>query len=152
MTMANLMNQIVISISEVMETMFYIPVEPREEETTVSDFSLSDEGDIQVATITFHGGFSGFISLIIPENLLTMMTENFMGEDRDNLTYEHLEGTLKEALNMVAGNTFSKIDNQTSFGLGVPQIISKTAVSKISGKMVVVDTMDGPIGIAVHLS
>ncbi|MBF0377589.1 MAG: chemotaxis protein CheX [Desulfamplus sp.] len=152
MTMSNLMSQIVISISEVMETMFYIPVEPREEETTVSEFSLSEAKDVQVATITFHGAFSGLISLIIPDNVLIMMTENFMGEDRDNLTYDHLEGTIKEALNMVAGNTFSKIDSETSFGLGVPQIISKTAVSKISGKMVVVDTMDGPIGIAVYLT
>lgn len=173
MTMANLMTQIAISISEVMETMFYIPVEPRDCLTTIggshlfadasgrssaSGNGISRSGRIQAATITFHGTFSGAISLIVPENLLMIMTENFMGEKRQNLNRDHFDGTLKEALNMLAGNTFSKIDSESSFCLGVPDI-NTSAISKgietggeyANVPLLVIDTMDGQMGIAVHV-
>ncbi|MBF0210795.1 MAG: chemotaxis protein CheX [Desulfamplus sp.] len=168
--MTNLMTQIAISISEVMETMFYIPVEPRSGYTTLyesdliadsqlnSKASSSNLNNIESAKITFHGTFSGEIVLIAPENLLVIMTENFMGEERDNLTSEHIEGTLKEALNMLAGNTFSKLDSQSSFGLGVPDINTSDILQKDSKKnsyskepLIVIDTMDGIMGIIARI-
>lgn len=159
MTMNNLIIQIMVSISEVMETMFYIPVEPRDGYTTAGISDLAKSGRVESATITFHGLFSGTIDLIVPESLLIIMAENFMGESRQNLTEEHLKGTLQEALNMVAGNTFSKIDSKSSFCLGVPEI-NTDAARDISGgntepcfntSLLLVDTLDGPMGIKVHV-
>lgn len=173
MTMNNLMTQIAISISEVMETMFYIPVEPRDSYTTIGKSGLFTDRaavsspynpvitpeKIKSAIITFHGiAFSGTIGLIVPENLLMIMTENFMGENRQHLSVDHLEGTLKEALNMLAGNTFSKIDDKSSFGLGVPEINTAEVLNRIkeSGEysntpLLVVETMNGRIGIAADV-
>ncbi len=164
MTMSSLMNQIVISISEVMETMFYILVQPRDGYTTVGESPLLKSNgtygseSIESAIITFHGTFSGTIALIVPENLLIIMTENFMGEKRQNLTDEHLEGTLKEALNMLAGNTFSKIDSELSFCLGVPEIntasivsIAKEMGSYSKSPLIVIDTIDSSMEIIVHI-
>jgi len=160
MIMTNLMTQITVSISEVMETMFYITVEPRDGNITIETSGLLESGKIEAATITFHGIFSGTIALIIPVNLLIIMAENFMGERRQYLTEEHLEGTLKEALNMLAGNAFSKIDSRSSFCLGVPEI-KRAAIKEISGEktgpccntaLLVVDTLDGSMGIQVNVN
>lgn len=160
MIMNNLMTQITVSISEVMETMFYIPVEPRDGNITIEDSGLLESVRAEAATITFHGSFSGTIDLIIPETLLIIMAENFMGESRHHLTEEHLEGTLKETLNMLAGNTFSKIDNRSSFCLGIPEI-KRSGIKENSERkeapscntnMLVVDTLDGPMGIKVHVN
>lgn len=178
MTMTNLMTQIAISISEVMETMFYIPVEPRNGYTTICESGLfldnldhpehfksifksgkrvAEADNIQAATITFHGTFSGEICLIVPEKLLVVMTENFMGEERRHLTDEHLDGTLKETLNMLAGNTFSKIDTESSFCLGVPETNTSAITSSdkkgwyANSPLLLVDTMDGLMGITVNI-
>ncbi|MBF0302577.1 MAG: chemotaxis protein CheX [Desulfamplus sp.] len=175
MTMTNLMTQIVISISEVMETMFYIPVEPRDGYITIGESelfadvsgilkysnrnnSISGSDTIHAAIITFHGNFSGTISLIVPENLLMIMTENFMGEKRENLTSDHLEGTLKETLNMLAGNTFSKVDSELSFCLGVPEIYTSSLINStkkggayFNNPLLVIDTMDGAMGVTVNI-
>ncbi|MBF0257465.1 MAG: chemotaxis protein CheX [Desulfamplus sp.] len=161
--MNNLIIQIMISISEVMETMFYIPVEPRDGLIAFEESGLPGPDRLEAATITFHGMFSGTIELIIPSSLLMIMTENFMGEKRQHLTQKHLEGTLKETLNMLAGNTFSKVDSQSSFCLGVPEL-NTSAIKNIDASrehesrihytapLFVVDTLDGPMGIKVNVN
>lgn len=153
MTVSNLITQIMISISEVMETMFYIPVEPQETQTTFEESGMTESGNMKAATITFRGIFSGTIDLIVPETLLIIMTENFMGEKKEHLTQEHLDGTLKEGLNMLAGNTFSKIDKKSSFCLGVPKINTSAINDKayLNKPLFVIDTMDGSMGIVLNL-
>ncbi|MBF0468880.1 MAG: chemotaxis protein CheX [Desulfamplus sp.] len=153
-----------ISISEVMETMFYVPVEPRHDPVTFQRSGLPESGRVETATIAFSGILSGTIDLMIPASLLLVMTENFMGENRQHLTQEHLEGTLKETLNMLAGNTFSKIDGKTSFCLGVPEISTPSIKNKkdVSGQrearvhsstpLFVVDTLNGPMGIKINVN
>lgn len=163
MDMNHLMTQMMTSISEVMETMFYIPVEPREIES-IETSGFLDVQEIQACRITFSGPFSGKIYLLLPQSLLTVITENFMGESQEHLTAEHLTGTLMEILNMMAGNTFSKIDQSSSFGLGVPetgeQFIDELCRGKggslspdknLSGNSIIIDTMDGPMAAAVQL-
>ena len=78
-----------------------------------------------------------------------------------DISTEHLSGTLKETLNMIAGNTFSKVDQSSSFCLGVPEIyedhihdfFKKKTISKqnSSPKSIIIDIMDGFMVAAVQL-
>ncbi|MDD9302399.1 MAG: chemotaxis protein CheX [Desulfobacter sp.] len=79
---------------------------------------------MKTAAASFSGNFSGSIFLSIPPSLLNTMTENFMGQDISTLSEAHVDGTLKEALNMIAGNALTRVDNTSYMGLGIPEILS----------------------------
>jgi len=119
------MRQVTSSIFEVMETMFFLTLE---EETGNGAADLSAvRGELKTSAITFSGAFSGTIFLSIPCPLLKNMTEDFLGQDIDTLTDEHVDGTLKEALNMIAGSALTRVDNTAYMGLGIPEIIPAPA-------------------------
>ena len=158
MDVTHLMKMMTTSISEVMETMFFTPVEPQEARNLEACEFLK-QANIQACTITFSGSFSGQLFIFVPASLLSILTENFMGEPEDTLTEEYLTGTLKETLNMIAGNTFSKIDPNASFGLGVPEIDPKlyetlyhSAVTEEKrSTFFAVNTMDGEMAVGFRL-
>jgi len=125
-----LMTAMKASISEVMETMFFLPVE------SVGELNFGDSGIDQSQTIMasqlkFTGDTSGSLYIITPKNLVREMAENFMGEPQEKLTEEHLSGTLTEMLNMVCGNALSKTEAKVPYELGIPEIID---VNKLSEK------------------
>ena len=150
MDVTHLMRMMTTSISEVMETMFFTPVEPQKARSLEGCGFLKDS-NIRACAITFSGSFAGQLFIFVPESLLSILTENFMGEPKDTLTEEYLVGTLKETLNMIAGNTFSKIDPNASFGLGIPEMDKKlyatlcqSATTKEKRSTIfTVNTMDG---------
>ena len=150
MMMKTLKTKMVTSISEVMETMFYLPVEYRKDETIESSGLLLGASNIQACSITFSGHFSGGLYLLIPKPLLKIMAENFLGEEADNLMESHLTGTIKETLNMIAGNTFSKIDANTPFGLGVPEMLDQIAPN-VFDTFVIIDTMEGQMALGLEI-
>ncbi len=115
-----LMTQVTNSIFEVMETMFFLTLEKQKQ--PVPETPSSDQ--TKTAAITFSGDFSGTIFLGIPEPLLRTMTENLMGEDINTLTQDHVDGTLKEALNMIAGSALTRVDDKAYMGLGIPEIVT----------------------------
>ena len=140
-----LMTAIMISISEVMETMFFLPVE------FDTDSSLCQSGmnkDDFACRLSFTGDSSGHLTIVAPKRLVAEMAENFMGEARGLLTDELLSGTLAEMLNMVCGNALSKTDSKIPFELGIPQMVQ---TSKILEKEVftIVETTESKM--AVHL-
>jgi CheY-specific phosphatase CheX len=116
-----LMTAMMTSISEVMETMFFLPVEPGPEST------LAQKGmdtDTLAGCINFSGDASGSLVIVAPRTLVGEMAENFMGESIDALTEEHFSGTMTEMLNMVCGNALSKIESGRPFELGIPEIVA----------------------------
>jgi len=115
-----MMTQVTSSIFEVMETMFFLTLE---EQTDSDDVKPPAGSDLKTSAITFSGEFSGTIFLSIPAPLLNSMTEDFLGQDIDTLTAEHVDGTLKEALNMIAGSALTRVDNTVYMGLGIPEIV-----------------------------
>ena len=149
MMMKILRAQIMISISEVMETMFYLPVEQRENETIESS-GLLGINNLKTCSITFSGDFSGSLYLLMPESLLKIMAENFLGEESHNLMENHLSGTMKETLNMIAGNTFSKLNPDTSFGLSVPEMLDNIDTSIID-TVLIIDTMEGQMALGLEI-
>lgn len=119
--MKNLMTAMMTSTSEVMETMFYLPVEFCDEPAPFSD--LDNFSPFEACELKFSGDVSGRVILVIPKDLLSEMAENFMGESRDHLEDEHLSGTLTEALNMICGNALSGVNSKTPFELDIPGVI-----------------------------
>ena len=122
------------SISEVMETMFYLPVEFVEEPGTLIQSQILNGKDKlkpnMACQLAFTGDFSGSLTLLIPKELLYEMTESFMGESREDLEDAHLTGTLTETLNMICGNALSRVDSKKPFELDIPKMIDESSIPK----------------------
>jgi CheY-specific phosphatase CheX len=142
------------SISEVLETMFFMTIDVNE--SAGLDGFLQEPGDKPfVSKIIFSGHISGFFLLMIPENILRSMTETFMGLDPAEVTQTHLNGTVQEAINMIAGNTFSTLDNTEVFNLGIPELTDMNAVTEKCPEdapeehLLLVETFEGNLGLKV---
>ncbi len=109
-----------ISISDILETMFYMSIEFKEIQELREDFFNSDE--IISASILFTGNISGEFHIYIPVESLSHMTENFMGVMSEDLTDDYITGTIKEFINMLAGSTLSSINSIESFQLSIPDV------------------------------
>jgi CheY-specific phosphatase CheX len=123
-----LMKAMTTSISEVMETMFYLPVEFGQKATLAQ--SGMDNKNTLACNLTFSGDVSGCLTMVVSRNLIAEMAENFMGEPREHLTEAHLSGTLTEMLNMVCGNALSKTESNVPFELEIPEIIEDSEMNK----------------------
>ena len=142
-----LMTAIQTSISEVMETMFFLPVEFGPE----IPIAESGMGEKKMACeLRFTGEFSGNLILMAPETLVAEMAENFMGESMENLTPEHLDGTLTEMLNMVCGNALRKIKAKTPFELGIPKRMDESTLSETHA-FTIVETTDSKMAIRLTM-
>lgn len=142
-----LMTEMMTSISEVMETMFFLPVEFGQ--TAALSRSGLDAQDIMACRLSFSGDISGHVILAAPETLVLEMAENFMGEPQDQLTPEHLSGTLKELLNMVCGNALRNTQTKTPFALGIPEIVGLSKMPAES-QFHMVDTDMAKLGMLLH--
>ncbi|MCA1786157.1 MAG: chemotaxis protein CheX [Desulfobacteraceae bacterium] len=122
-----LMTEMMTSISEVMETMFFLPVASGQ--TAVLSRTGLDDKDTLACRLAFSGDICGHVILAAPDPLIREMAENFMGEPRDQLTQDHLTGTLMELLNMVCGNALRYTPAKTPFELGIPEMIDPTVIA-----------------------
>ncbi len=144
------------AISEVFETMFFLTLEEKEQLTLEGSNLLNPDTTI-TARIDFKGSFSGCFIFLIPGKLLTYLAVCFMGLKEDEITDEHTIGTMKEALNMLAGNALSGYDDKVEFHLSIPEIIdiSNTAdLGKGSGEeeiVVVMETNEGYLALKAVL-
>ncbi|MCP4118094.1 MAG: chemotaxis protein CheX [Desulfobacteraceae bacterium] len=145
----NLMTAMKTSISEVMESMFYLPVEISHADTMAIGELISSR-DVAGGRLEFTGPCSGSFSLFVPRDLLTVMTENFMGEPRKTLSVEHFEGVLKECLNMIAGNTLRSMADASSYDLHVPDMVEPGTLPATNA-LVQVETMDGTMVVTIEL-
>lgn len=123
----NLTQMVTNSIFDVMETMFYFTLEEKKDMGNELS-AIFDIESLRSCKITFSGDHAGTIYLMVPQTLLTPMTQNFMGEDNDDLSEELTDGTLKEALNMIAGNALTLINKESYMGLGIPEMIDAKAI------------------------
>jgi len=124
-----LMTAMKTSISEVMETMFFLPVEFGEE-IEFCKSGIAHDKITMASRLKFNGDVSGNLCILAPRNLIREMAENFMGEAKETLSEDHLSGTLTEMLNMVCGNALSKTDSKLPFELGIPEMIDESIIKK----------------------
>ena len=109
------------SISEVFEKMFFLPLEYCKSEV-MEDVWGSGNKEIFASKLNFSGPFSGHFRFIIPGDLALSITSSFMGMTEDDISQDMITGTVKEIVNMLAGNTFSAYDEQAVFSLDIPEI------------------------------
>jgi CheY-specific phosphatase CheX len=121
------------SISEVLETMFFMTIEPSEVAEWADSVEDASEKKHFASRIKFSGPLSGFFVLSIPESILSTMAEMFMGVDAAEVTETHCTGIISEAINMIAGNTFSKLDDQAVFNLDIPSLVDAVALTGATG-------------------
>ncbi len=116
------------SISEVFETMLYLPCEIEEEHEVMSE--IQNEKLI-ISQLKYDGKPSGLINFIVPWNIAISITENFMGKNRDSLEDEYVFGTIKELTNIIAGSALSKYDPKKEYSLGIPEIMDSNKIFEI---------------------
>lgn len=117
------------SIVEVMESMFNFVVHENKNGSAITNVDeIADVDSLRACKIDFHGTYSGNIYLLIPDNILIQMTNNFIGAEDTGLTEEEVVGTLKETLNMVAGDALTNVDETSYTGLGIPELIDPASL------------------------
>jgi CheY-specific phosphatase CheX len=108
------------SIFEVFEKMFFVFLEPFDEDIRYD----------MVASIRFSGPMKGEIKAYLSRDVASIMVENMLGLDPKNVTDKTMEDCAKEALNMIAGNFLNKLDTKKVFDLSIPEYEKKTATFK----------------------
>lgn len=139
------------SISDVLETMFFMFLDFGDNASIESDV-VGDSDKVLACKINFKGEFSGHFIFLVPENILLEMTENFMGLDGGDISKDEIEGTIKEAINMLAGATLSSFDSSLVFNLSIPELVdandAAASVKETEDEIVVVtNTAEGHIAL-----
>jgi CheY-specific phosphatase CheX len=119
------------SISNVLETMFFLPVDF---DDSVSKEKLwdMDKDKILAAKLDFNGPLSGHCIFYIPEKLARSVSADFMGKEEQKISGDQAKATLKEMANMITGNTFSLYDPEAVFDLGIPEMLGSDNFHKDS--------------------
>ena len=111
------------SISDVLETMFFLPMDFSD---TVDAHELWSAGEDQILAVklNFDGPLIGDCIFYIPEKLAKSITADFMGKEEEGVYDDQVKGTVKEIINMIVGNTFCRYDPEAAFNLGIPELVS----------------------------
>ena len=136
------------SISEVMEIMFFLPVEFFEEPSQKEIKAIKGSRN-KTCRLDFSGDCSGSVYLLVPIELLSQMAENIMGQPAESLGDDILDGTLTETVNMMAGNALRKLKPEEPFTLGIPEVVPGIQFPETK-ETLIIDT-PGP-RMAVHIT
>lgn len=143
-----LMTAMTTSISEVMETMFFMPVEIGPE-TILKDSGI-DLNSALACRLKFTGDVDGSINLISPQPLAAELASNFLGESQDELSMEQQFGTLSEMLNMVCGNALKKVKCQVPYTLYLPENIAGSDLDG-NAECTLIETMESNMAMVLSL-
>ncbi len=108
------------SISEVLETMFFLPLEVSESEGG-GDLSEISKDQLMGAGLKFTGPMAGEVVFLIPIKLARSLTADFLGQENADVGTGDIEETVKELVNMITGKALSLFDDEAIFKLGIPE-------------------------------
>jgi CheY-specific phosphatase CheX len=120
------------SISNVLETMFFLPVD-FDDFVSKEELWDMDKDQILSARLNFNGPLSGHCIFYIPEKLARSVTADFMGKEEKKISIDQAKATIKEMANMITGNTFGLYDPEAVFNLGIPEMLGPDNFHKDSG-------------------
>ena len=112
------------SISEVLETMFFLSLDFFHNDADIRELWTMGKDQIVAAKLNFSGPLSGYAIFCIPKKSALSITADFMGKDEQEISDDQINGTVKEIINMIIGNTFSMYDPYVVFDLGVPELVA----------------------------
>ncbi len=143
------------SISDVLETMFFLPVDYNDS-VQKEELWAGEKDLILAAKLDFDGPFSGCCVFFIPKKLAVSLAADFMGTDEEAVSDDQITGTVLEITNMIAGNTFSLYDSQAVFNLDVPEQVEfsdylKEVSDSESRLFIVIDTLEDRLAFQITL-
>jgi CheY-specific phosphatase CheX len=143
------------SISDVLGTMFFLPVDFDDSVSMEETWDLN-KNKIIAAKLNFDGPLSGHCILYIPEKLAVSITADFMGKEKDDISDNQVKETVKEINNMITGNTFSLYDPEAVFNLGVPELVGLDGFHKdLSGSdnriSIAIDTLENRLVFQLYI-
>jgi CheY-specific phosphatase CheX len=112
------------SISDVLETMFFLSLDSFHKDVDIRELWSREKNPIIAAKLNFSGPLSGYAVFCIPKKPAVSITADFMGKDEEDISDDQINGTVKEIINMIIGNTFSLYDPEAVFDLGVPELVA----------------------------
>jgi CheY-specific phosphatase CheX len=143
------------SISNVLETMFFLPVDF---DDSISEEELwdTDNDKILAAKLNFSGPLNGHCIFYIPEKFARSVTADFMGKEEKNISNDQAKATLKEMANMITGNTFGLYDPEAVFNLGIPEMLDPDNFHKLSSGseqriFVAIDALDNYLAFQMNI-
>ena len=119
------------SISEVLEQMFFLPIDFIAPEKACAD----PEPATIIAKLDFSGSSGGTFVLQMPAALAQSVAADFLGTTAQGLFREQVAATVLEMVNMLAGSTLSTYDHQALFNLQIPELISADALGALTEKV-----------------
>ena len=143
------------AISNVLETMFFQPVQIVDNDRTLLEWFSQNES-LLGARLDFKGPLSGSLYLIIPMKVVSEITANFLGLREEEIDERQKRDTVKETLNMIGGNTLSHSDRKSVFKLGIPKLIEEhdlayDKLADLKGDFVLIETEDNHLAVGVAI-
>lgn len=143
------------AISNVLETMFFQPVQIVDNDRTLLEWFSQNES-LLGTTLDFNGPLSGSLYLIIPMKVVSEITANFLGLRAEEIDEGQKRDTVKETLNMIGGNTLSHSDRKSVFKLGIPKLIEEhdlayDKLGDLRGDFVLIETEDNHLAVGVAI-
>ena len=117
------------SISDVLETMFFLPLDFSDTHDVFELWNM-EKIEIIAAKLNFNGPISGCAVFCIPKRVALSITADFMGKNEEEVSDDQVYGSVKEIINMIIGNTFSLYQPKAAFNLGIPELVKFDEVSK----------------------
>jgi CheY-specific phosphatase CheX len=144
------------SISDVLETMFFLSLDFSNHLDLLGLWDTGKDPMI-AAKLSFSGPLSGYAVFCIPKKSALSITADFMGKDEQEISDDQIDGTVKEIINMIIGNTFSLYDPEAVFDLGVPELVGFHDFIKNlsdSGKRfsVVIETLENYLAFQMNIT
>ena len=118
----SLMKAMKNSISKVLETMFFLPLD-FSESVDKEGLWRTEKDQVIAAKLNFDGPYSGYCVFFIPKRVAVSLASDFLGKE-EGISDDQVFGTVMEITNMISGNTFSLYDTQAVFNLGVPELVN----------------------------
>jgi len=110
------------SISNVLETMFFLPMD-FPDAVHKKEFWNGKTDQIMAARLDFEGPFSGYCVSYMPKKFAVSMSADFIGKDAEGISDDEITGTVLEITNMITGNTLSLYDEEAVFNLKIPELV-----------------------------
>ena len=153
METARLKTAMKTSISEVLETMFFLPLDFPEDAYFADLNPESDDNPLIASKLDFNGPVAGQMFFLIPWTLARSLAANFLGIGEEEVDRQGAQDIVKELLNMITGKAFSTYDDQLVIEIGIPESIDASTVleqrqwESPSAISLVLDTVDAKLGL-----
>ncbi len=145
------------SIFNVLEQMFFLPVDVQETDGTGDEDAVPTNTSLITAGVGFHGPSDGMFMLSIPAELATSMAVDFLGVSPETISSEQIVGTVKEMINVLAGSTLSAYEPESAFNLQIPEIIAASHPTKSDPEpggsiLLLIETPDNRMVFRLHIT